>query len=56
MAEAGRLKSPPPAALQFLTLAGPGHSGEWPVGIGQPLLPACRVWGRGRGEAEASLS
>ena len=39
MAEAGGLKSPPPAALQFLTLAGPGHSGEWPVGVGQPLLP-----------------
>ena len=34
------LKSASPAALQFLTLAGPGHSGDWPVGGKQPLLHA----------------
>ena len=51
VAEAGGLKSPPPAALQFLTLAGPGHSGDWPVG--RAALAACWAWGQGRGEAEA---
>ena len=46
VAEAGGLKSPPPAALQFLTLAGPGHSRDWPVGLGSP----CCMLGLGAGQ------
>ena len=45
-AEAGGLKSPPPAALQFVTLAGPGHSGAGPVGSGSP----CCMLGLGAGQ------
>lgn len=40
VAKPERLKAASPAALQFLTLSSPGHSGDWPVGGRQPLLHA----------------